>query len=71
MEDIEDLVMTTFTYLRVVARTSPDVENIEVYLDPGTSKSIIDIIFLQALEYKVENYIGKVKGINGKAIRLS
>ena len=63
--------MTTFTYLRIAARTSPDVEDIEVCLNPSTSKSIIDVIFLQALEYKVENHIGKVKGINGKAIRLS
>ena len=62
--------MTTFTYLRVMARTSPDIEDVEVCLDPGVSKSIIDVIFLQALEYKVENRIGKVKGINGKAIRL-
>ena len=61
----------TFTYLRIIAYTSPDVEDIEVYLNPSASKSIIDIIFLQALEYKVENYIGKVKGINGKAIKLS
>ena len=64
--------MTTFTYLYIAARTSPKAtEDIEVCLDPGTSKSIIDVIFLQALEYKVENHIGKVKGINGKAIRLS
>ena len=63
--------MTTFTYLRVIARTSPDIEDIEVYLDSSASKSIIDITFLQALEYKVENYIGKVKGVNSKAIRLS
>ena len=64
--------MTTFTYLRVAAYTSPEaIEDIEVCLDPNASKSIIDVIFLQALEYKVENYIGKVKGINSKAIRLS
>ena len=64
--------MTTFTYLRVIARTSPEaIEDIEVCLNPGTSKSIIDATFLQALEYKVENYIGKVKGVNSKAIRLS
>ena len=63
--------MTTFTHLRVIARTSPDAEDIEVYLNPSTSKSIIDIIFLQALEHKVKNHTGKVKGINGKAIRLS
>ena len=61
----------TFTYLYVIARTSPDIEDIEVCLNPGASKSIIDTIFLQALEYKVENYIGKVKDVNGKAIRLS
>ena len=64
--------MTTFTYLCVTARTSPEaIEDIEVCLDPGVSKSIIDVTFLQALEYKVENRIGKVKGVNGKAIRLS
>ena len=64
--------MTTFTYLRVIAYTLPEAtEDIEVCLDPGVSKSIINVTFLQALEYKVENYIGKVKGINGKAIRLS
>ena len=68
---MEDLAITTFTYLYVIARTLPDIEDIEVYLDPGVSKSIIDVIFLQVLEYKVENHIGKVKGINGKAIRLS
>ena len=72
MENTEDLAITTFTYLRVVARTSPEaIEDVEVCLDPGVSKSIIDVIFLQALEYKVENHVGKVKGINGKAIRLS
>ena len=71
MEDIEDLAITTFTYLCVIARTSPDIEDVEVCLNPGISKSIIDIIFLQVLEYKVENHVGKVKGINGKAIRLS
>ena len=71
MEGTEDLAITTFTYLRVVAYTSPDIEDVEVCLDSGVSKSIIDAIFLQALEYKVENRIGKVKGINGKAIRLS
>ena len=70
-EDTKDPAITTFTYLRVIACTSPDVEDIEVYLNPSTSKSIIDITFLQALEHKVENHIGKVKGINGKAIRLS
>ena len=70
-ENVEDLAITTFTYLRVIAYTSPDIEDIEVCLDPSASKSIIDVIFLQALEYKVENYIGKVKGINGKAIKLS
>ena len=63
--------MTTFTYLRVVACPSPDIEDVEIYLNPSTSKSIIDATFLQALEYKVENYISKVKGINSKAIRLS
>ena len=63
--------MITFTYLYIAARLSPNVEDIEICLDPSASKSIIDIIFLQALEYKVENYIGKVKGINSKAIRLS
>ena len=55
-----------------MACTSPEaIEDVEVCLDPSVSKSIIDVIFLQALEYKVENYIGKVKGINSKAIRLS
>ena len=63
--------MTTFTHLRITARTSPDVEDIEVCLDPSASKSIINTIFLQALEYKVENHASKVKGVNGKAIRLS
>ena len=63
--------MTTFTYLRV-AYTSPEaIEDIEVYLNPSISKSIIDITFLQAIEHKVENYASKVKGINSKAIRLS
>ena len=71
-EDIEDPAITTFTYLRVVARTSPEAtEDIEVCLNPGASKSIIDVTFLQALEHKVENHVGKVKGVNGKAIRLS
>ena len=46
MEDIEDLAITTFTYLCVIACTSPDVEDIEVYLNPSVSKSIIDAIFL-------------------------
>ena len=69
---MEDLAITTFTYLRVTAYTSPEAtEDVEVCLDPSASKSIIDAIFLQALEHKVENHIGKVKGINGKAIRLS
>ena len=63
--------MTTFTYLYVIAYTSPDTEDVEVCLDPSASKSIIDTTFLQTLEHKVENYVGKVKGINGKAIRLS
>ena len=72
MEGIEDLAMTTFTYFRITACTSPKaIEDIEVCLNPGASKSIIDVIFLQALEYKVENQAGKVKGVNGKAIRLS
>ena len=71
-ENVENPAIMTFTYLYVVARISPEAtEDIEVCLDPSTSKSIIDVIFLQALEYKVENYISKVKGINGKAIRLS
>ena len=71
-ENAEDLVMTTFTYLRITARTSPEAtEDIEVCLDPSVSKSIINVIFLQALEYKVENHIGKVKGVNSKAIKLS
>ena len=69
---MEDPAITTFTYLRVIARTLPKaIEDIEIYLNPGTSKSIIDVTFLQALEYKIKNYIGKVKGINSKAIRLS
>ena len=47
MEGIEDLAMTTFTYLYVAARTSPEAtEDMEVCLDPGASKSIIDAIFL-------------------------
>ena len=47
VEDTEDLAMTTFTYLRVVACTSLEaIEDIEVCLDPSISKSIIDIIFL-------------------------
>ena len=72
MEDIEDLAITTFTYLYITACTSPKaIEDVEVCLDPSISKSIINITFLQALEYKVENYIGKVKGINSKAIKLS
>ena len=71
-DNIEDLAITTFTYLRIVAYTLPKaIEDIEVCFNPSTSKSIIDVIFLQALEYKVENHIGKVKGINSKAIRLS
>ena len=72
MEDIEDPTITTFTYLRIVACTSPEaIENVEICLNPSVNKSIIDTTFLQALEYKVENHISKVKGINGKAIRLS
>ena len=64
--------MTTFTYLHVTAYTSPEaIEDVEVCLDLSASKSIINVIFLQALEHKVENYIGKVKGVNSKAIRLS
>ena len=70
-DNTEDPAITTFTHLCITARTSLDIEDIEVCLDPGVSKSIIDAIFLQALEYKVENRIGKVKGINGKAIKLS
>ena len=62
--------MTTFTYLRIVACILPDIEDIEICLNPDISKSIIDVTFLQALEYKIENYIGKVKGINSKAIKL-
>ena len=47
IEDIEDPAMTTFTHLRVIARTSPEaIEDIEVCLDPSISKSIIDITFL-------------------------
>ena len=46
MEGIEDLAITTFTYLRVTAYTSLDMEDVEVCLDPGVSKSIIDVIFL-------------------------
>ena len=62
----------TFTYLYIAAYTSLEaMEDIEVYFNPSVSKSIIDVIFLQALEYKVENHVGKVKGINSKAIRLS
>ena len=71
-DNIEDPAITTFTYLRVATYTLPEaMEDIEVCLDPGVSKSIINATFLQALEYKVENYVGKVKSINGKAIRLS
>ena len=71
-ENVEDPAMTTFTHLRITARTSLEaIEDIEVYLDPGASKSIIDITFLQALEHKVENRTSKVKGVNSKAIRLS
>ena len=71
-ENVEDPAITTFTYLRVIARTSPKaIEDVEVCLNPSASKSIIDVTFLQALEYKVENYTSKVKGINSKAIRLS
>ena len=55
-----------------MAYTSPEaIEDVEVCLNPSISKSIIDTIFLQALEYKVENHASKVKGINSKAIRLS
>ena len=44
---MEDLVMTTFTYLYVIAYTLPEaIEDMEVCLDPGTSKSIVDVIFL-------------------------
>ena len=69
---MEDLAITTFTYLRIIARILPEAtEDVEVCLDPSVSKSIIDVIFLQALEYKIENRVGKVKGVNGKAIRLS
>ena len=69
---MEDPAITTFTYLHVTARISPEaIEDIEVYLNPSASKSIINTIFLQALEHKVENHISKVKGINSKAIRLS
>ena len=47
IEDIEDLVITTFTYLCIIAYTSPEAtEDIEVYLNPSASKSIIDVIFL-------------------------
>ena len=71
-DNVEDLAITTFIYLYIAARTSPEaMEDIEVCLNPGASKSIIDATFLQALEHKVENYVGKVKGVNGKAIRLS
>ena len=45
-ENVEDLAITTFIYLCIIAYTSPNIEDIEVYLDPGASKSIIDIIFL-------------------------
>ena len=32
VEDIKDLAITTFTYLRIIARISPDIEDVEVYL---------------------------------------
>ena len=45
-DNTEDPAITTFTYLHIAAYTSPNIEDIEVCLNPSASKSIINVTFL-------------------------
>ncbi len=63
-ESNDKSLRASFTYLRVKARAQPTVDDVEVYLDLGASCSIIGLSFFNTLDYIIEHYHRKIRGIS-------
>jgi uncharacterized CHY-type Zn-finger protein len=71
IEKADDSLLSSFTYLRIKARASPDGEDVEICVDPGTGRSIIDRKFLMTLKHSIEKRKGRVRGISKRSTKLS
>lgn len=63
-------VLSSYTFLRVKARPTPEGEDIEVCIDPGTGRTLIGRSYLQSLDHTVERRKGKVKGVGNGTVRV-
>jgi hypothetical protein len=71
IEKADDSLLSSFTYLRIKARANPDGEDVEICVDPGTGRSIIDRKFLMTLKHSIEKRKGRVRGISKRSTKLS
>ncbi|KAK4121142.1 hypothetical protein N657DRAFT_118591 [Parathielavia appendiculata] len=63
--------LSSYTFLRIAAKASPDAETVEVCGDPGASRSLIGRRFIRTLNHEIERRRGKVKGIGNDRLRVS
>ena len=65
-------LLANFTYFWITAIITPDKILIEVCIDLGIGKIIIDRKFLNLLEYSIStNFYTKVQSISGKTTKLT
>ncbi|KAK3681826.1 hypothetical protein B0T22DRAFT_523186 [Podospora appendiculata] len=71
LEEADSSPMSSYTHLRVQARASEKSANMEVCLDPGAGRSLVDSRFLKQLRHSVSPRRGRVKGVGDDILRLT
>jgi hypothetical protein len=54
VEQYDNNPILSFTYLRVKAKVLLDTKELEIYIDQGASRTIVDRKFLKSLDYTIE-----------------
>ncbi|KAK3939534.1 hypothetical protein QBC46DRAFT_263165, partial [Diplogelasinospora grovesii] len=62
--------LSSYSHLRVKAKASPEAQEVEVCLDPGTGRTLIGRSFLEQLDHSIVPKVGKVKGVGNKSLSL-
>ncbi|KAK4441884.1 hypothetical protein QBC34DRAFT_419537 [Podospora aff. communis PSN243] len=63
VESIDSNPLSSYQYMKMKIRTSPDGEDISVGTDSGTGRSFVDREFLKTTTHSIEKRDGTVKGI--------
>jgi len=69
--ETDNSLLSSFTHLRVLARARPDAQDVEICFDPGAGRSVIGAKFLSTLEHTIERRNGKIRGVNGKPVKIN